>query len=159
MHTPTSPGTVHDSAGPVQARLQQTPLTQNVETHWVPLVHDAPRVKPPGVGVVVGESVGVCVGVAVGLIVGLFVGVFVGVTVGVSVGVSVGVTVGGQQSAGHEAQFSPSALAHSKSPQHWPVLGLHVPVTAVPPTLLQRATQVGMSVDGQSEPSMHAPFC
>ena len=42
VQKPTLPGAVHVWFGPVQASVQQTPLTQNPDAHWVPVVQLSP---------------------------------------------------------------------------------------------------------------------
>jgi hypothetical protein len=39
---PMDPAMLHAEHSPVQLVSQQTPLTQNPETHWLALVHDTP---------------------------------------------------------------------------------------------------------------------
>lgn len=148
-HRPAAPGWLHDWPGLEHGPLQQTPSTQNVDAHSVPLPQAKPR--PRGVGVVVGVgvsvevavtvgvwvTVGVSVGVAVvvgvgvsvgvavgvGVSVGVAVGVSVGVSVGVAVGVSVGVVVGVAVSVGVGVGGGLHTLSGTL------LLGLHVPPT------------------------------
>src|SRR5262249_38236404 len=88
-HVPSLPGTLQNSPAGHEATPQQTLFTQLVDTHWAPLLQDA----PVGCGVGVKVNVAVLVGVTVGVTGGGAVGVGVGVMVGE--GVSVGVLVGG----------------------------------------------------------------
>jgi hypothetical protein len=39
---PTKPGRLHAEQSPMQARLQQTPLAQNPELHWLAFVQTSP---------------------------------------------------------------------------------------------------------------------
>ena len=92
IQSPTLPGAVQTSFGPVQALLQQTPVTQNPLPQSVLERQLAPSPEPVGVGVAVWVGVAVIVGVGVALVVGVGVAVVVGV--GVAVVVGVGVAVG-----------------------------------------------------------------
>ena len=69
LHCPSFPDALQNWSVGHDAVPQQTPLTQNVETHWPPSVQLAPVGCGVGVGVIVGVSVGV--GVRVGVSVGV----------------------------------------------------------------------------------------
>jgi hypothetical protein len=88
--TTTRPGRLHCWSGWLQATLQQTPSTQNVDPHC-PALLQAP---PIGIGVWVGVAVDVTVEVADGVLVGAAVGLFDGVSDGVPDGIFDGVAVG-----------------------------------------------------------------